>query len=268
MSDVVGVQRVKLNKYLEKIEQNKPINLDRFIELLPYSELYEWRKIYSAVRVRDGHLLSIEDMGRHKSHYIEEALDRPNSALLGCSHDFASSFSHILVLNRYSHQRIPFAVVSTSDGFVTAGQFVGKKAVLIENIENFYRYKEFLQAIGHSELIESGDILFGSGNQICHHLNHSFLTQYSVLYCAQDVELGGLTIYKTLKKSLPQSQWLAPVDWLKFKSGFCLKPKKAENLTKAIALARELDLHIEADLMNQTRAFFEQEAFLPNYQQD
>lgn len=85
---------------------------------------------------------------------------------------------------------------------------------------------------------------------------------------AQDVELGGLTTFKSLKNALPQCKWLAPVDWETFRGSFKLKPKNSNHLAKAIKLARELDLNTEADLMNQTRHFMEQEAFLSVLKQD
>ncbi|GAL04004.1 hypothetical protein JCM19237_2155 [Photobacterium aphoticum] len=105
--------------------------------------------------------------------------------------------------------------------------------------------------------------MLGSGNQICDRLNIPFLADYERIYCAQDLDLGGLTIYQTLKKSLPQCQWLAPPEWEPHRDKFRLPPKDAPQLAKAIQLARTLSLTQEADVMNQTRAFLEQEAFLP-----
>lgn len=117
-------------------------------------------------------------------------------------------------------------------------------------------------------MVEDSDVIFGSGNQICHQLNISFLSSYEDIYCAQDVELGGLTTFKSLKNALPQCKWLAPADWEAFRGSFQLKPKNSNHLAKAIKLARELDLNTEAELMNQTRHFMEQEAFLPVLKQD
>ncbi|GEK12917.1 Wadjet anti-phage system protein JetD domain-containing protein [Aliivibrio fischeri] len=259
---------MKLNQYLTKISQGKTINLDRFIVCLPHSDFNEWRKIYSATRVRGGYNLTILDEKRHKELFEPEISNRVSASYVGRSHDFSSNYAHILVLNRITESQIPFVVVSHLEGYKTEGKLIGKKAVLIENIENFYRYREFLEFIGHSSMIDSCDIIFGSGNQICHHLNHPFLSSYDELYCAQDVELGGLTIYKTLKASLPQSNWLAPSDWEVFRNKFKLKPKNSTHLEKAIQLARDLELNTEADLMNQTRSFLEQEALLPELSQD
>jgi len=259
---------MKLNQYLTKISQGRTINLDRFIDCLPHSDFNEWRNIYSATRVRGGHNLTILDEKWHNALFEPELSNRVSASHVGRSHDFPSNFAHMLVLNRITKSQIPFVVVSNLEGYKTEGKLIGKKAVLIENIENFYRYREFLEFIGHSSMINSCDIIFGSGNQICHQLNHSFLSNYDEIYCAQDVDLGGLTIYKTLKTSFPQSNWLAPGDWGIFRNKFKLKPKKSTHLEKAIQLARELGLNIEADLMNQTRSFLEQEALLPELPQD
>ncbi|MDE1234738.1 hypothetical protein [Vibrio aestuarianus] len=259
---------MKLNSYLRKIEQGQPINLEHFRRCLPSSDDGVWRKIYSYVRVRDGYLLTIDDTEAHNKLYVEKPSSRVSASKLGRSHDFQTSFSHLLVLNRVNDSQIPFVVVCDVNGFRAGGKLVGKRAVLIENIENFYRYQEFLEALGHSRLVEESDVIFGSGNQICHHLNISFLSSYEDIYCAQDVELGGLTTFKSLKNALPQCKWLAPTDWEAFRDSFKLKPKNSNHLAKAIKLARELDLNTEADLMNQTRHFMEQEAFLPVLKQD
>ncbi|MBE3655773.1 hypothetical protein BOO92_03515 [Vibrio navarrensis] len=259
---------MKLNRYLSKIELGEPINLDRFLQCLPFSNRDEWRKIYSAIRVRDGYRLTIKSIEAHKDLYVQEASDRVSASKLGRSHGFQSNFAHVLVLNSMAKLQVPFVVVSDLNGYKTQGNLIGKCAVVIENVENFYRYQEFLERIGHAELAFSSDIIFGAGNQICHQLNHAFLSNYSEIYCAQDVELGGLTTYKSLKASLPQCQWLAPADWQAFRENFKLKPKNNDHLTKAIKLARELDLNAEADLMNQTRHFMEQEAFLPVWHKD
>ena len=259
---------MKLNQYLSKISQGSSINLDRFIECLPYSDMNEWRKVYSATRVQSGHQLTILDEKRHLALFELMPNDRVAGAHSGCSHDFPSNFAHVLVLNGTTKSQVPFVVVSDVNGYKTKGELVGKRAVLIENIENFYRYQEFLEALGHSGLVEDSDVIFGSGNQICHHLNTSFLSSYENIYCAQDVELGGLTTFKSLKNTLPQCQWLAPANWEAFRGSFKLKPKNSNHLAKAIKLARELDLNTEADLMNQTRHFMEQEAFLPVLKQD
>ncbi|PSW18685.1 hypothetical protein C9I98_14505 [Photobacterium sanctipauli] len=259
---------MKLNQYLTKISQGDSINLDRFIKCLPFSDMNEWRKIYSAIRVRGGHQMKILDAERHSSLFGPEVNDRVGASHLGRSHDFPSNFAHVLVLNSTTKSQVPFVVVSDVNGYKTQGKLIGKRAVLIENVENFYRYQEFLELIGHSLLAESSDIIFSSGNQICHYLNRPFLSTYDEIYCAQDVELGGLTTYKTLKNVFPTCEWLAPVDWDLFSSKFKLKPKSGAHLAKAIELARDLGLNSEAELMNQTRLFLEQEAFLPEIQQD
>ncbi|MBY7785211.1 hypothetical protein KW410_03360 [Vibrio fluvialis] len=251
-----------LNQYLTKIEQGKPINLDRFIACLPYSDPQQWRLVYKAVRVSGGYQLSIIDEQAHQALYKPLMQDRVSAAKYGRSHDFTTSFSHILVLNQHCSSGIPFVVLSDASGFKTKGQLRGKQAVIVENVENFYRYEAFMVAIEQHGLIANCDILLGAGNQICDQLNLPFLSEYDVIYCAQDLDLGGLTIYQTLKNALPQCQWLSPPDWEVHRDKFNLKPKTSDHLVKAVKLARELDLIQEAELMNQTRAFLEQESFL------
>lgn len=259
---------MRLNQYLQKIEQGKVIKLECFITCLPFSDPQQWRDIYQAERVRGGYLLDIIDVDKHQALYKTIAQDRVEAAYQGSSHDFTTSFSHILVLNQYCVSQIPVVVLSTNSGFKCAGKLLGKQAVIIENQENFYRYQDFLAAIGVPNYADDCDILLGAGNQICHGLNRGFLATYDVIYCAQDLDLGGLTIFQTLRKTLPQCFWLAPNDWAKYREQFKLLPKNATQLAKAIQLARDLGLSQEADTMNQTRAFLEQEALLPIFFQD
>lgn len=259
---------IKLNNYLKKIEQGKAINLEQFIRYLPYSDPHEWRKVYRAQRVGGGHQLFIDNMEQHQALYTPEANGRAEASHNGRSHDFSCSFSHLLVINTESSSQIPFVVVSDKDGFKTEGTYLGKQAVIIENTENFYRYREFLESIGHSKLIHGSDIILGAGNQICHQLNIDFLSQYDEIYCSQDIDLGGLTIYQTLKKLIPQCKWLSPIDWHPYINKFQLLPKEDIHLVKAIRLARQLGLEQEAELMNKTRHFLEQEAFLPEQKED
>ena len=259
---------MRLNQYLQKIEQGKVIKLECFITCLPFSDPQQWRDIYQAERVRGGYLLDIIDVDKHQALYKTIAQDRVEAAYQGSSHDFTTSFSHILVLNQYCVSQIPVVVLSTNSGFKCAGKLLGKQAVIIENQENFYRYQDFLAAIGVPNYADDCDILLGAGNQICHGLNRGFLATYNVIYCAQDLDLGGLTIFQTLRKTLPQCFWLAPNDWAKYREKFKLLPKNATQLAKAIQLARDLGLSQEADIMNQTRAFLEQEALLPVFFQD
>ena len=139
---------MKLNQYLNKISQGGSINLVRFIEYLPYSDVNEWRKIYSATRVRGGYKLVIVNEDRHNALYEEVPSDRVSASNMGRSHDFPSNFSHILVLNHLIKSQVPFVVVSDVNGFKTEGKLIGKRAVLIENIENFYRYKGQILSVG------------------------------------------------------------------------------------------------------------------------
>lgn len=113
---------MRLNHYLQKIEQGKSINLSRFIECLPLSDPLEWRKIYQAVRVRGGYQLTIIDSDRHQALYTPVVEDRVSAAKMGRSHDVATGFAHILVLNQHCQMGIPFVVVSEAGGFKTAGK--------------------------------------------------------------------------------------------------------------------------------------------------
>ncbi|MEF1218992.1 hypothetical protein REH76_14495, partial [Photobacterium damselae] len=61
---------MKINSYLKKIEQGQPINLEHFQRCLPFSDNDAWRNIYHFVRVRDGYLLTIDDIEAHNELYV------------------------------------------------------------------------------------------------------------------------------------------------------------------------------------------------------
>ncbi|MEZ8739709.1 Wadjet anti-phage system protein JetD domain-containing protein [Photobacterium swingsii] len=254
---------MNVNDYLSKIEEGLPINLKGFIEKLSLKDPEQWMSIYKAKRVSKEHVLKVLDEERHTSFYTKDISSRTDGAKQGKSHAINTSFSHILLLNTTSFPNTPYVIVSSEGGVISSLPKLNDQAVVIENIENFYRYMSFMESIGREELIEHTDFLFGAGTQINNSLNLKFLTNYKRIYVAGDLDLGGLKIFRTLAMNVSDCHWLSPVDWGKFEAFFNLKPKSVSEWRQAISIASELNLEQEKQLLHTHRAFLEQEALLP-----
>ncbi|EGQ8058085.1 hypothetical protein MWT71_001225 [Vibrio parahaemolyticus] len=254
---------MNVNDYLSKIEEGLPINLKGFIEKLGLKDPEQWMSIYEAKRVSKGHVLEVLDEERHTSFYTKDISSRTDGAKQGKSHAINTSFSHILLLNTTSFPNTPYVIVSSEAGVISSLPKLSDQAVVIENIENFYRYISFMESIGREDLIEHTDFLFGAGTQINNSLNLNFLENYKRIYVAGDLDLGGLKIFKTLAMNVSDCYWLSPVDWAKFEAFFNLKPKSVAEWQQAISIASELNLEKEKQLLHTHRAFLEQEALLP-----
>lgn len=254
---------MKTNDYLVKIEKGLPINFERFLSKLRLNDPYIWPSIYSVEKVDKGHVVKVIDQLKHKSFYEQDIDNRSSAAKVGRSHSIGTSFSHLLMLSKYSNEFEPKVVVFSDRGVINGSLEVNNSAVIIENIENFYLFQDFMNNIGHGILLESCDFIFGAGKQITNKLHIPLLTQYENIYCAGDLDFGGLQIYQTLKKTLPQTQWLSPKCWEQFEDYFQMKPKSPKVWLKTIELAEKMSLHEEASLLTKHKAFLEQEALLP-----
>ena len=164
---------MNLHQYLLKIKNNKAINLDRFVLLLPAQYEQQWRSIFSSQKDRtnkNNHNLTIInpqtfnimlESTRPSANRIE-ASDRGNS------HKESTSFSFLLLFHQALFKQVVFeqavfdqaanvspnkeentcpdAVVISDNGMKQ--NFTPKKHLLIiENQENFFRWSAFLSVL-------------------------------------------------------------------------------------------------------------------------
>lgn len=268
-----------LHQYLLAIKDNKAINLKRFLSLLPAKYQHNWRNIFKTclkTSQQAKHRLMIIDQQSFNAMLAEAkpSQNRIEAALLGNSHQHNTSMSYLLVfpavtLNAKSKKTLMCPKIMVSDGSVLTQEFTSQKTlVIIENQENFFRYQEFLPKL--TDIGGAIDIAFGQGNSISNSLNSIYFNQYKQILCCFDYDLGGLTMFASLKKlTLAQVTFLAPPATSLNNQAFINKhfkktPDTAVHWQKAIALAIKLDLNDLAHAFNISKKFMEQEVFLSN----
>jgi hypothetical protein len=77
-----------------------------------------------------------------------------------------------------------------------------KIALIIENLENFVHYKEYIDKFNIVLNKEELDIIFSSGNSISSDKNKDFLNDYQIIYTFFDLDKAGFDIYINLKRNL------------------------------------------------------------------
>ena len=112
--------------------------------------------------------------------------------------------------------------------------------------------------------LQHTDLLYGSGNQVTHKLNKSFLSEYQSVICFFDYDLGGLKIFKALKNMLGNKvTFLEPSSNSdNMKQYFKKSPANKSQYIKALAQAKALNLMTLHSLLLSETAFMEQEAIL------
>lgn len=82
--------------------------------------------------------------------------------------------------------------------------FTKRACLIIENAESFLFYKDTFRNLAKGEEtfdLDEIDIYYAAGNSINNRLHKPLLKQYKVIYLALDIDLGGLKIAQTLKKT-------------------------------------------------------------------
>jgi hypothetical protein len=276
-------------QYLLAIQEGKVINFKRFLTLLPDSHKQRWRDIFrpSNTNGKDIYNVTIIDQACFDQLLEESApsTTRTEAAVKGNSHQHNSSMSFVLVFpEAFNQQRwqkkpkCPEVVVCDNAGLTLT--FKPKKTlVVIENQENFFRYQEFLADVlketlpNVSHSLESIDIAFGHGNSITNKLHADFFNQYQQVLCCFDYDLGGLTMFSTLRKLFKSQKVNATVSFIQpnknqlhsdtfLTTHFKKSPEKVNSWQQAIQLAEQLGFTDLAQAFLQTKKFMEQEVYL------
>jgi len=280
---------MNLHQYLLAIQEGKIINFTRFLTLLPKLHQQNWRHIFSVSKVKGNgkFLVTVVDKACFEQllSAATTSTNRAEAAVKGNSHQHKSSMSFVLVFpEAFNHQywqekpKCPHVVVCSHSELALSFK-PQKTLVIIENQENFFRYNEFLAALLDETSsnvnydLQALDIAFGHGNSITNALHADFFCQYQTILCCFDYDLGGLTMFSTLRKLFKahtintELLFMQPsnnqVNNEKFlKTHFNKTPEKPESWQQAIKLAEQLDLVDLAHAFQHTRAFMEQEVYL------
>lgn len=259
-----------LRYYLENIKLRKPINYEQFVSKLPD----EFRS--NANNSFDKNLISAkpkrwivncDDETFDKLWTLSEPTrDRVHASQQGNSHNHRVTANLVMVYHKAVRKQIPDIVYVSS--LQTIQNFESQpRLLLIENEENFIRYNDFCSVVseflGYSVDIGNTDIAFGGGNRITSYLLFEWYANYKEILCAFDYDLGGLKMFKTLRKQMGEKvSFVQPFEYIDIINLFKKEPDSDEKLIKCISLAKELDFKELARTISETRCFMEQEILL------
>ncbi len=273
---------MNLHQYLNAIKDKKPINLTRFLSLLPAQHQNNWRSIFGHERISaNKYLLTvIDDAIFQQQLALTKPIDTKAAASKqGDSHRKKCSVSYLLVYpsvnvdthdNKIDKYKGRPQLVLCDDSSLSINFQCQRTLVIIENQENFFRYQEFLpHLLSMTTKSETCfDVAFGQGNNVTNSLNKKFFDQYQQILCCFDYDLGGLTMYSSLTTLTntqvsfiqPTKEQLTGDDFLK--QHFRKAPDKAETWRKAITLAEQLNFPDLAQAFSTSKKFMEQEVYL------
>lgn len=263
-----------LIKYLQQIRAGKPINYQKFLQLLPpgfYQRKAELFKV-RATGAGKWHLTVLDaELFMQLWDSAHAPVSRVVASLQGDSHQASTSHSYLLVFHSKLHSDRPDVVVSRSctDGSaqLSLGFTPKPRAMLIENEENFFSYPRVLelatQMLAQPFALADTDVILAAGSRISAALLQPLLAQYAQLFCAFDYDAAGLETFDTLyQRHGTKVQLLAAPDLTPWLAGFVHKPKQPQQLAKAIALAEKHHLYGLVDAFSRSQKFLEQEVLL------
>ncbi|MCJ8311742.1 MAG: hypothetical protein HRU38_08560 [Saccharospirillaceae bacterium] len=257
----------RLKAYLDKIENNQPINYQVFLSLLPEQLNENIQNLDCATLIKPPrYLLDIQDESilDELRHLCIEPKTRVQATLKGDSHKINTSTSFLLAYHQYSDSIHPDTVLCLSKEIYCL--FTNKKrALIVENSELFFTKETLFQKLNEifdsDWSFENTDIIYGAGNQISNKLNSDFLNRYNNVICFFDYDYGGLKIFKAMKNMLgDKAQFLEPN--IKLSPYFVKKPLDTDQFMMTLKTSKELGLISLNKLIATNKCFMEQEAIL------
>lgn len=269
MAALTSIVGTSLKTYLDKILRGEPVNYPAFLKKLPerarrvHRDLFETRK----VSVNRWLVTVIDDATFSKLVETAEApVNRLEAAKQGDSHRHVTAVSFVLAYHQRQPGPRPDTVVVVG-GDVDMGFVPATNVLVIENEENFYRYRRMLEfsseVLGFPLTLANCDVVLGGGNRITQPSSLQWLAGYRKVYCAFDYDMGGLQMFTTMDRVLrDKACFVQPSEWKPWLSRFRMLPKTTERFTKAVSLAEDLGFVGLARAFRSTGKFMEQEMIL------
>jgi len=260
-----------LQKLLLHIEQGKPVNYQKLLQLLPPA-FYQQRQQLFKVNSRGAGKWQVQvaDAGLFAELKQSAATpaDRITASWQGDSHQAPTSHSYLLVFHdQLPHGRPDLVLASGNTSVQLSYGFQAKPTlILIENEENFFAWRQVLtltgQMLAQPFTLAQCDVALAAGSRIGSALLTPFLQQYQQIFCAFDFDAAGLEIFDHLHKRYGTKVTLVcPPDLTPWQHGFRASAKPAQ-LDKALALAEQHHLFGLVAAFRQHKAFLEQEILL------
>lgn len=259
-----------LKPFIDKIEDDKPINLIRFYNLVDKLNLSRPRKAEDVeARLVKGNLYNVT--------YIDKALlcqlesianvdceSRICASLQNNSHATKVSGSFIVIRSGFE---LPEVVMIDDTGQFKDAKTELSQALIIENRQNFIDVEQtvtFLETQTAFKMNTGTTVIFSEGNQITNTLHKEYLFQFKRLYLCMDFDLGGLRIADTLMSLLPDKEitFLVPGD-IASRLDSIVQIKPAEYIDDVIKIGLKNPLLMSfAKLIKEKRKVLEQEGYL------
>lgn len=254
-----------MKKFFDNVDNKKPINFKRYIEKFKEKGI-AIEKMFVPVLVK--HPLYILTPTNHEEYatlktkmnvHIEKT-DRASYAVHGDSHLTSVSYAFLLVKESIN-ATIKTVFFNKGEIHQTEPLSLKKKAIIIENLENFGNTLANFEHINID--LNEYSVIFGSGNTITNTMFNDFLMSFDEILCLFDIDAGGLQMFNTLDKRYPHCQFIYPDNLL------CIMDKYVANSHgKEVVLALNSKfgdnkkLHPILTLINKTQKTVEQELYL------
>lgn len=260
----------QIKRYLDNIENNKPINLSKFFKVVDMLSLETSRASDDVKAYKYGGDLyivtEIEVKLKEELYLLTSSNDwnRESLAQQNRSHDANVDGSFIIIR---SSNNLPTLITIGGNGDVVSGFDQKKQALLIENRQNFLKINEtmkFINEYTNTNLAPDLDIIFTEGNAITNALHKSFLTEYEHLFLLLDLDLGGLTIAKNLAELLPNTtmKLILPLD-IEERILKVVEVQPHDYLEKVFNLGNNYPLlSVAASIIHKHKKILEQESYL------
>lgn len=262
-------------EFLEALRAQKPLNWNRFVQVMSKHGISPKVICYAfSPDSNDAALTSVCIQDLEVYHHLLQqfqpvtAHTRIDAALAGNSHQVPVEGSLIVL---QEHEQANSYVALSRDGLNwTPLPGPQQHLVLIENMQNFLCSQETFSFLykkcGFSDSPSNTLLAYGAGNAATKACHTFFYQKFSSISCLFDMDLGGITIYASIKKLLVSSEvrlsFLIPQDLdLRLKRSRCFLSEQERCTLYQFALDHP-ELEPAISLMLITQKKLEQEVYL------
>ena len=255
---------VNLEKYIEKINSNKPLNWVAFQMALPAK--FKGKSFFSIKHVyRNYYIITPHDASiiTELTKLIDVPSKRVQAGLMGNTHKQKVSFAGLV---SFSFDKNAYCVnVFNESGLLKEDHHITKKRIVcIENKELFYDKAVLPLLLRHHGIsISNVDVVLGDGNAITNNYFSSLFDSLTHIYCLFDYDLGGLRTFNTLRTKHGSIVKFCTINNLGDNLQIFSKNKPSPlQFDKTLELCAKHNLNALYDAIRTTNAFCEQEQLL------
>lgn len=249
-------------RYLEKIKDGKPIPWGKFWDSIPHHKKNRADFNLEKAGKSDSYLVTFVSGEAEEKYAVKQGSSpRVSATLNGNSHKEKVSFASLI---SYTLDVSEFEVVLASDELgVTQAPRPFVDVIVIENKEVFFNRSSLGSLLEmHNVSPIHPLVVLGNGKEIANSLLTPVLGKASKIYCFVDYDLGGLTIFDSLKNLYGDRVAFCLYPELEELSPYLIKKPTKDNFRKTIDLCDKHKLPELKNLLLTNSRFMEQESFL------